>query len=63
MAKSSAGSRFVPGMSGRCGAGNSFGAKVVLTTGFDKNEIFRIETSKLLPAGDYGLSDEYTESV
>ena len=39
---SSAGSRFVPGMSGR---GNSFGAKVVLTTGFDKNEIFRIETS------------------
>lgn len=28
-----------------CGSGNSFGAKVVLTTGFDKNEIFRIETS------------------
>lgn len=28
-----------------CGSGNSFGTKVVLTTGFDRDEIFRIETS------------------
>lgn len=28
-----------------CGDGNSFETKVVLTTGFDKDEIFRIETS------------------
>ena len=28
-----------------CGGGNSFGTKVVLTTGFDRDEIFRIETS------------------
>ncbi len=28
-----------------CGDGNSFGTKVVLTTGFDKDEIFRIETN------------------
>lgn len=27
-----------------CGNGNNFGTKVVLTTGFDKDEIFRIET-------------------
>ncbi len=28
-----------------CGNGEGFGTKVVLTTGFDKDEIFRIETS------------------
>lgn len=28
-----------------CGFGDGMGTKVVLTTGFDKNEIFRIETS------------------
>ena len=28
-----------------CGAGDGIGTKVVLTTGFDKDEIFRIETS------------------
>lgn len=27
-----------------CGDGNSFGTKVVLTTGFEKDEVFRIET-------------------
>ncbi len=28
-----------------CGDGNRFGTKVVLTTGFEKDEVFRIETS------------------
>lgn len=28
-----------------CGDGNGFGTKVVLTTGFEKDEVFRIETS------------------
>lgn len=28
-----------------CGDGEGFGTKVVLTTGFEKDEIFRIETS------------------
>ncbi len=28
-----------------CGSENGFGTKVVLTTGFNKNEVFRIETS------------------
>ena len=28
-----------------CGSGNEFGTKIVLTTGFDRDEIFRIETS------------------
>ena len=28
-----------------CGNGQGFGTKLVLTTGFDRDEIFRIETS------------------
>ncbi|MDE7359666.1 MAG: peptidylprolyl isomerase, partial [Lachnospiraceae bacterium] len=33
------------GMVTGCGDGEGFGTKVVLTTGFEKDEIFRIETS------------------
>lgn len=42
---------------------NDTDTKLVLYTGFKKDEVFRIETMSCIFAGDYGLFNEYSGSV